>query len=169
MNQHELFHYYLQVQDRKPYGICFECGTDEHLHNHHVVPTVRGGTKTIPLCGDCHGKVHGKNFGSNWRKLQKEGIAKARSNGSYFGRVSGSVEPRGKFLSKPKNKKIAKLLDENMSITHIARIMGCSRNLVMKVRDKRAPTQTDDTQVLRKFIFKISTFFHKGSKGIKKA
>ncbi|OQA37942.1 MAG: hypothetical protein BWY51_00988 [Parcubacteria group bacterium ADurb.Bin316] len=36
---------------------CFECeAVAEHLH--HIVPQVKGGTKTIPLCKVCHGKVH---------------------------------------------------------------------------------------------------------------
>ena len=115
--------------------ICFECGTDVHLHNHHVIPQVRGGTKTIPLCSDCHGKVHGKNFGSNWRKLQKEGIAKAKINGVYKGRECDSVEDEATFLAKPKSKKITKLLGDNLSVTKIALIVGCSHNLVRKVRD----------------------------------
>ena len=38
---------------------CFECGSTEHIHQHHVVPNVVGGTKTIPLCEQCHAKVHG--------------------------------------------------------------------------------------------------------------
>jgi hypothetical protein len=40
---------------------CFECGKEAH-HNHHVVPRVRGGTKTVPLCVECHSKVHGKQM-----------------------------------------------------------------------------------------------------------
>jgi hypothetical protein len=39
--------------------LCFECESDKELHNHHVVPRSLGGTKTIVLCGECHGKVHG--------------------------------------------------------------------------------------------------------------
>jgi len=37
---------------------CFECGATDGLQQHHVVPRSRGGTKTIPLCGECHGKAH---------------------------------------------------------------------------------------------------------------
>ena len=39
---------------------CFECGSREDLHHHHVVPRMRGGTRTIPLCPLCHAKVHGR-------------------------------------------------------------------------------------------------------------
>jgi 5-methylcytosine-specific restriction endonuclease McrA len=38
---------------------CFECGAPA-AHQHHVVPRSLGGTKTVPLCEGCHGKVHGR-------------------------------------------------------------------------------------------------------------
>tara|TARA_Y100000034_G_scaffold31373_1_gene38387 strand:+ start:44 stop:712 length:669 start_codon:yes stop_codon:yes gene_type:complete len=41
---------------------CFECESTKNLVQHHVVPKIVGGTKTITLCVDCHGKVHGKNL-----------------------------------------------------------------------------------------------------------
>ena len=37
---------------------CFECGELDNLHMHHVVPRSRGGTRTVPLCEECHGKAH---------------------------------------------------------------------------------------------------------------
>lgn len=39
---------------------CFECGSEEAIHQHHVVPKSRGGTRTIPLCAPCHGRAHGR-------------------------------------------------------------------------------------------------------------
>ena len=41
---------------------CFECDSEENIHNHHVIPKILGGTKTIPLCVLCHGKVHDKDI-----------------------------------------------------------------------------------------------------------
>ncbi len=38
-------------------NVCFECGAPA-TERHHIVPASLGGTKTIPLCGDCHAKVH---------------------------------------------------------------------------------------------------------------
>ena len=38
-------------------NVCFECGAPA-TERHHVVPASLGGTKTIPLCGECHAKVH---------------------------------------------------------------------------------------------------------------
>jgi len=39
------------------YEECFECG-EKAYHDHHVIPKFMGGQKTIPLCEECHGKVH---------------------------------------------------------------------------------------------------------------
>ena len=38
--------------------LCWECGDQGPIHNHHVVPKSLGGKRTIPLCLECHGKVH---------------------------------------------------------------------------------------------------------------
>lgn len=37
---------------------CFECD-EPAIHWHHVVPRVKGGSRTVPLCRSCHGKAHG--------------------------------------------------------------------------------------------------------------
>ena len=37
---------------------CFECGSTDNIHQHHVVPRIKGGSKTVPLCSRCHGLVH---------------------------------------------------------------------------------------------------------------
>jgi hypothetical protein len=63
---------------------CFECGSNEELHFHHVVPKSRGGTRTIPLCLDCHGKAHNKKMASG--KLIKESMARLIQDGRAFGR-----------------------------------------------------------------------------------
>ena len=44
-------------------GECFECG-QKAVFDHHVIPKELGGTKTVPLCSDCHGKVHDKDLTS---------------------------------------------------------------------------------------------------------
>ncbi len=58
-------------------NLCFECdGPAEY--NHHVIPQILGGTKTVPLCGTCHSLVHDSKFVS-CRNLSKEGKKKAHS------------------------------------------------------------------------------------------
>ncbi len=64
--------------------LCFECGLDGEIHNHHVVPKIKGGTKTVPLCLVCHGKVHGVNF-LNHKELTKRGLSEAKKRGVKLG------------------------------------------------------------------------------------
>ena len=117
-------------------NICFECGCDENIHDHHVVPKSKGGTKTIPLCGPCHGLVHGKNFGLEWKRLQMEGIRKRKELGLYkiSGRQFGSFESIEHFMNKPKTKEIVSLLDKGLMYSDIQSKLKCSPNLIRKVK-----------------------------------
>lgn len=63
---------------------CFECGATENLHNHHVVPRSLGGTKTIALCGDCHGKVHGRKA-MHMSRLTAAAMQHKAAQGEYCG------------------------------------------------------------------------------------
>lgn len=63
---------------------CFECGKTIGIHNHHVVPRIKGGKRKIPLCEECHGKVHGKNF-LNHKELTKLGLKKSKLAGTILG------------------------------------------------------------------------------------
>lgn len=64
---------------------CFECGSSQRLHDHHVIPKSLGGDRTVKLCEKCHGTVHGKNF-MHHKSLQRLGIERAKANGTVFGR-----------------------------------------------------------------------------------
>lgn len=48
-------------------GACVNCGADEDIEYHHIVPLKNGGTNNfgniVPLCSTCHYKAHDrKNF-----------------------------------------------------------------------------------------------------------
>ena len=61
---------------------CFECEKTEEeieIHNHHVVPRSRGGTKTISLCYICHALVHDKKAVSI-KELIKDAMKARRKN-----------------------------------------------------------------------------------------
>lgn len=111
---------------------CFECGLDGDLHFHHVVPETLGGTKTIPLCVICHGKIHNKKF-VNYKELQKAGIERAKLEGKFLGRKPNSVDTPEKFLNKVKNKKIIELIKQRKSYHTISKIVGCSQTTIVKV------------------------------------
>ena len=57
---------------------CFECGSEEDIHHHHVVPKSLGGTKMVPLCFKCHGLVHG---GISYTRLNRESVTKRKAQG----------------------------------------------------------------------------------------
>jgi hypothetical protein len=47
---------YIEVTYIDP-NVYFECGAPA-TERHHIVPASLGGTKTVPLCGICHAKIH---------------------------------------------------------------------------------------------------------------
>ena len=115
--------------------ICFECGSNNEIEYHHVVPKVYGGTKTIPLCIECHGKVHSKDF-VKLRELSRIGIQRAKENGIVLGRTIGSSESIEVWSEKPKIKQILGLLKDNHSIRYIAKLTNSSTKTVQKVKNK---------------------------------
>ena len=71
---------------------CFECGEPAQA-NHHVVPKILGGTKTIPLCDDCHSKVHDKDL-TSMRKLTTD-LFKSWGPPKVGRRHKGGIPPYG--------------------------------------------------------------------------
>lgn len=114
-----------------PLTKCFECDNDMD-DMHHVVPKSKGGTKVIPLCSKCHGLVHDANF-LKYRVLQKEGIAKAKKEGKYKGRIHGS-ETIEQFLNKSINKKAVKLMNEGYSHKEISYLVKIHINTLTKIK-----------------------------------
>lgn len=75
---------------------CFECGATEDIHQHHVVPRLRGGAKTIPLCYRCHLKAHGQDGkGLNHSLLVKQGMERAKKRGVNLGNASAEFRMKG--------------------------------------------------------------------------
>ena len=69
---------------------CFECETTEDLHEHHVVPRSRGGTKTVTLCYQCHMKAHGRSGkGLNHSRLVREGLVRKKEELAKEGKKLG--------------------------------------------------------------------------------
>lgn len=72
---------------------CFECGAPA-TEDHHVIPQSLGGTKTIPLCGCCHNRVHdaGWKRRDNHAELTKEGLKRAKARGVTLGNKTNLAE-----------------------------------------------------------------------------
>ena len=62
---------------------CFDCGR-KAVHAHHVVPRSLGGTTTVNLCAECHGKVHNRKFVDS-SALVKKGLQKLNATGYHHG------------------------------------------------------------------------------------
>lgn len=113
---------------------CFECGVENvTIHFHHIIPEIRGGSKTIPLCPTCHGLVHNRNF-DHHRELQRLGIEKAKLLGKYKGRKTGTKEEIDSYLTKDRTKQIIELLNNGYGPRAIMRLLKCSPNSIYKVR-----------------------------------
>ena len=113
--------------------VCFECGKGNcDIDYHHVVPYVSGGRQTVPLCLECHGKVHGLDKVKH-KELQKIGIESAKKRGVYRGRRPNASETPEKFLSKEKNVEIINKIIAGQTYDQISKEVGCSKTTITKV------------------------------------
>lgn len=112
---------------------CFECNSTDDIQKHHVIPVVLGGTRTLPLCGDCHSKVHSKEL-THWKTLMTTGRERAKKRGITFGRPTGSSESIDIFLNKSKIQKIINELKSGKSVRCTARSVPCSTSTIYKVK-----------------------------------
>ena len=88
---------------------CFDCGR-KAVHAHHVVPKSLGGTTTVNLCAECHGKVHNRKFVDS-SALVKKGLQKLNEQGYHHGKPPyGYVYKNGKKKQNPKELKIIDLI-----------------------------------------------------------
>jgi hypothetical protein len=65
--------------------LCFECDAIAD-HWHHVVPKSKGGVRTIPLCQQCHAKVHSPHLLTTCR-LTKDALRQKKLRGERIGQV----------------------------------------------------------------------------------
>lgn len=68
------------------------------------------------------------------KERQLEGIAIAKTKGVYAGRMVGSKESIDKFISKPKNVKIAEYIEKGYKHQEISKILNCSFGTISKVK-----------------------------------
>ena len=98
---------------------CANCGKDEGIEYHHVVPLAHGGTNNlgniVPLCVECHKKAHnGHIHGEAFLKAREDGRVGRKHKMSYeeclpyleayFSNKIGASEFKGKCKFKPGTK-----------------------------------------------------------------
>lgn len=109
-------------------GQCWECETVGDVHHHHPVPKSRGGTKTIPLCQECHAKAHHRDKRMTTAELTREALAAKRRRGeriSHDAPFGFAVSEDGKTLVKNAEEhrlalEILRLRQEGQTIRGIA-------------------------------------------------
>jgi DNA invertase Pin-like site-specific DNA recombinase len=93
---------------------CFECGRPASVQ-HHVIPRSKQGTKTIPLCNECHSLVHDAKLVS---------IAELSLRGKEIAR---SLQNR---------EKVVQLHLEGTPKTEIAKKIGIGRHAVYSILEE---------------------------------
>jgi hypothetical protein len=111
---------------------CFECGVSEKIQFHHVVPHSLGGNETLPLCSECHGKVHDRKF-VDISHLVKEGLRKKKEQGVILGRRKGTEKTDDEMLGNPKYKNVIVYLNHGYSIRDAQSMTNVSKNTVNKI------------------------------------
>ena len=107
---------------------CWECGKNGEVHHHHVVPRSQGGIRTLPLCLECHGKVHNNKMCSSElvKAAYQKKIADFGKGNFKWGSTKGLKKGRAKSLQNRQAKadkhtdrlwNAVKLIDPNLTMT----------------------------------------------------
>lgn len=113
---------------------CFECDAPATQH-HHVVPVSLGGTRTVPLCDDCHAMVHGRRA-VDVSTLTKVGLARRKREGKVVGMVPYGYRRVGDHLEEDP--------DEQRVVDVIRRLRGeglSLRAVVAKLEEYGVPAR----------------------------
>ena len=90
----------LTQSDKEEIGLkCCNCGSEEDLQYHHIMPIAIGGkdinSNMCCLCYDCHYKLHHNGEDKkvvNYGELIKNGQARAKEQGKSIGRKPNKVK-----------------------------------------------------------------------------
>jgi hypothetical protein len=120
---------YLPINPKGQVNPCFECMV-ETKGTHHVVPVSLGGTKVIPLCEQCHSKIHGGVISG---RLIKEALHKARDKGVKLGapvKLTPDIALKASIMR-----------SKGLSYKAIAKVLGVSVGSIHGVLNKASVVQ----------------------------
>lgn len=85
--RNEYYNIRRELLQLKKYKKCANCGSEENIEIHHIVPLIVGGTNKksnlVALCQDCHAKIHGLNRQGNKNGISI-GMLQSAKNGSIL-------------------------------------------------------------------------------------
>ena len=89
---------------------CFEC-EEKAEYDHHVVPKVLGGTKTVPLCDKCHSKIHQLDL-IGVRALTTEGLRQRQLRQQRVGEIpyGWDLKDKDNLSPNPEEQKVIKII-----------------------------------------------------------
>ena len=132
-------------------GTCWECEAEGvHIHNHHVVPRSRGGTKTVPLCEACHAHAHHRGKAMATSKLTLDAMAAKQARGECVGTapVGYRLAADGRTLeTNPAEAKVVATIHELRAAGMSMRAIGAELARLGITTRKGGPIQT--TQIAR--------------------
>ena len=104
---------------------CFECG-EPAVVEHHIVPRIREGTRTVDLCEKCHNKAHNRDDNLSLISLTKDALKQKKQKRERIGSI-----PWGYELSKDKIHLLPNINEQKMiNIAKKLRNSGLSLNKI---------------------------------------
>lgn len=159
---------YWQLLERE----CVNCGEEENLQLHHIVPLSLGGTNYYKnicgICEDCHSKIHDNNGLRNQSMMIRKGKEKNRRKGRWTGgRVSYGYkkgEKKSTVIINEEESEIVRMIfkmryETKYSVTQIIKILNY---MAIPTREKG-----EWSPAVLERMFKKDIFFGNTYKGVK--
>jgi hypothetical protein len=149
---------HLSEKDKDYLGrYCCNCGSEDDVQYHHIVPLSYGGNNVISnmccLCGSCHDKIHYKKDRGNLSESVKAGLNRARQRGVVLGHLPGTTFITKKSLhSKGIIANYAKEFGGDMEDPEVMERCGCSRNSYYKYKRELRVEASSGIDVKAKYL-----------------
>jgi predicted transcriptional regulator len=143
-------------------SVCSNCGSNEELQYHHIIPLNAGGknirSNIVCLCGSCHDLVHGITRKGYHNESVKKGIKEAKAKGKHVGKPFSQIYTMPQVF----DELYLRHINEGLSVVEMAEILNVSKTAVYKYmsyrreneqfnqHENRDPNLPDRTQKISK-------------------